>query len=97
LGPPLRSAIFDETNDVIWEAKGEVGRFAVRLAIGQLLDYARFEPDGVRMGVLLPRRPADDLVEFIASVGALVAWPKKDEQDFTVLDDGMAADYPADA
>jgi 5-methylcytosine-specific restriction protein A len=71
----LRCDLFDEDAEVIWEAKAEVGRFAVRLAIGQLLDYRRFEPDGVRLGVLLPRRPSDDLLALIGSVPAIAAWP----------------------
>lgn len=93
--PPLRTDLFDETNRVIWEAKSEVGRFAIRLAVGQLLDYVRFEPDGVRVGVLLPRRPSDDLLAFITSVQSLVAWPNGKEHDF-IVSGGETTGYPAE-
>jgi hypothetical protein len=46
----------------------------VREAIGQLLDYRRVveqivERDLLRLVVLLPHRPAEDLIAFIHSVG----------------------------
>ena len=88
--PPLRTDLFDESNQVIWEAKGEVGRFAVRLAIGQLLDYRRLEPGGVRIGVLLPRRPSDDLLDLIASIPALISWPMGEDGGFVVCGDARS-------
>lgn len=70
----LRSDLVDMTDETVWEAKAEVGRNAVRLAIGQLLDYRRFEPSDWSIGVLLPRRPSDDLLDLCESTGAAVAW-----------------------
>ena len=70
----LRNDIADDTNQILWEAKGSIDRSSVRMALGQLLDYARFE-DGVwRGGVLLPRRPSADLLELIHVAGRLAAW-----------------------
>ena len=40
----LASDLVDETDGVLYEAKGRVRRASVRMAIGQLLDYRRFEP-----------------------------------------------------
>lgn len=74
-GSVLRVDLIDETDERIWEAKYEVGRNAVRLAIGQLADYRRFEPEGWRTGVLVSRRPSNDLLALCFSVGAAVAWP----------------------
>ena len=48
------------------------------MAIGQLLDYRRFEPSSMRLAVLLPRQPAQDLIELIHSVPASAVWRTKD-------------------
>ena len=55
--PPLRNDLFDETERTLWEAKGTVGRSDIRMAVGQLLDYRRFEIGEVRLGILLPWAP----------------------------------------
>jgi 5-methylcytosine-specific restriction protein A len=73
--PALRNDLFDETANRLWEAKGAVGRADVRMALGQLLDYRRFENAAVQLGVLLPRRPSDDLLALVHSLGADAAWP----------------------
>jgi len=83
-GSRLRIDLIDDTDGCIWEAKFEVGRNAVRLAIGQLIDYRRFEPGCPEIGVLLSRRPSDDLVELCHSIGARVAYPDSQPGDFTV-------------
>ena len=55
--PPLVCDIVDETEHVLFEAKGDVRRTSVRMAIGQLLDYRRFEPPWMKVAILLPRQP----------------------------------------
>lgn len=81
----LRVDLVDETDKRIWEAKYEVGRNAVRLAIGQLADYRRFEPASWGTGILLPRRPSDDLLSLCGSVKAAVAWPTARFESFEIL------------
>ena len=54
---PLACDLVDKTAQVLYEAKGNVQRASVRMAIGQLLDYRRFEPAGTSLAVLLPRQP----------------------------------------
>jgi hypothetical protein len=76
--PPLRNDLFDETAGRLWEAKGVVSRTGIRMAIGQLQDYRRFEPDSTRLGVLLPREPSEDLQELLATFNAAIAWPSSD-------------------
>lgn len=73
--PPLRNDLADETNLQLWEAKASVSRSSIRMALGQLLDYLRFEPPAWRGGVLLPHPPSDDLVALIRTSGHAVAWP----------------------
>ena len=71
---PLFSDLVDKTDNVLYEAKGDVLRSSVRMAIGQLLDYRRFEPPSRRLAILLPREPIQDLIELIHSVPATAVW-----------------------
>jgi 5-methylcytosine-specific restriction protein A len=73
--PVLRSDLADETARCLWEAKADVSRSSVRMALGQLLDYLRFEPSDWVGGVLLPHAPSADLVHLIRSAERSVAWP----------------------
>ncbi len=71
---PIVCDLVDETGSMIYEAKGDVRRNSVRMAIGQLLDYRRFEQMPMNLAVLLPRRPSLDIIEFIRSVPASAVW-----------------------
>ncbi|MCA2216325.1 hypothetical protein [Jidongwangia harbinensis] len=63
---PLLTDLFDVTAGELYEAKGTATRNAVRLAIGQLYDYQRHLPSKTAsLAVLLPERPADDLVDLL--------------------------------
>ena len=77
--PPLVCDLVDETDQVLYAAKGDVRRTSVRMAIGQLLDYRRFEPPHMRLAILLPRQPTQDLIELIHEVPASAAWRTKDK------------------
>jgi hypothetical protein len=57
------------------EAKASVTRDTVRMAIGQLADYGRFVPGAAR-AILLPERPADDLISLLESQRIVAIWPK---------------------
>ena len=70
----LASDLVDETDGVLYEAKGDVRRASVRMAIGQLLDYRRFEPPSMSLAVLLPRMPVQDLIDLIVAVPASAVW-----------------------
>ncbi|MBQ1053050.1 hypothetical protein KBX50_31945 [Micromonospora sp. C51] len=61
----LYTDLFDQTAGVLYEAKGVVTRDAVRMAVGQLLDYSRHIPGPPRRAVLLPARPGDDLLALL--------------------------------
>ena len=63
------------------EAKGEVTREGIRMAIGQLFDYKRFAPPGTRLAVLLPWHPGPDLEALLATVEVSCIWPR-DEAEF---------------
>ncbi|KWT63134.1 hypothetical protein ADL21_04505 [Streptomyces albus subsp. albus] len=63
--------LYDITDNVLYEAKGNATRNSVRMAIGQLLDYRRHlkVPSGLRLAVLLPSRPSDDVRALLAAEG----------------------------
>ena len=70
--------LFDETTGTLYEAKGDVRRESLRMAVGQLLDYRRFEAPRTHLAVLLPRRPHADLVSFVKTTGATIVYRDHD-------------------
>ena len=77
-GITLACDLVDETAGVLYEAKGDILRSSVRMAVGQLLDYRRFERRPMQLGVLLPRAPSSDLTALVRSVPAAAVWPTSD-------------------
>jgi 5-methylcytosine-specific restriction protein A len=71
----LFTDVYDEKECELYEAKGSSNRNAVRLAIGQLLDYRRFVPvNEIRLTLLLPSEPSEDLKDLIRSCGMSCVW-----------------------
>ncbi|MCT2582910.1 hypothetical protein [Actinophytocola gossypii] len=67
-GHPLRVDLFNLRTEELIEAKGTIDRDDVRLALGQVLDYARYvQPK--HLAVLVPAHPGDELVELLLSHG----------------------------
>jgi hypothetical protein len=62
----LWTDILDKTENELYEAKGITSRDAIRMAIGQLLDYSRHVPSGPSLAILLPQRPREDLLDLLA-------------------------------
>ncbi len=73
---PLYCDLFDKTTNTLYEAKGSVARPAIRMAIGQLADYARFIPSSPRKALLVPERPRPDLLTLLEQENISVAWPE---------------------
>jgi len=71
---PLFSDLVDKSTNTLYEAKGTVERGAVRMAIGQLLDYSRFIQPPPRLAILLPSEPRADLQELLKVAGVDVVW-----------------------
>lgn len=71
---PLFNDVFDETRANLIEAKGTCTREAVRMALGQLADYQRFEATPIHTAILLPHRPRPDLEQLAASQGVAIVW-----------------------
>lgn len=58
------------------EAKGSTDRVAIRMAIGQLVDYRRFVDSSTRCAVLLPSLPRADLIKLIHAAGMAIYYPE---------------------
>jgi hypothetical protein len=71
---PLFADLLDRTTNTLYEAKGTVGRDALRTAVGQLLDYRRFIEPTPRLAVLLPTAPREDLRAYLQGAGVGVVW-----------------------
>ncbi|TMK55792.1 MAG: restriction endonuclease [Actinobacteria bacterium] len=75
---PLFTDLYDASTGTLVEAKGTVERGAIRMAIGQLVDYKRFVADGApaRLAVLLPKPPRPDLIDLLGSQGIDLIYPE---------------------
>jgi hypothetical protein len=82
VGGSLKTDTYDVTDNVLYEAKGKSGREYVRMAIGQLLDYRRHAkqhvPAGLRLAVLLPEDPGQDLRDLIEGLGIALVFQDGD-------------------
>jgi hypothetical protein len=78
IGSRLSCDLVDETEKVLYEAKSDTRRESIRMAVGQLYDYRRFEPATMTMAVLLPRRPGEDLIAYLASIDIRAVWKTRD-------------------
>ncbi len=72
---PLFCDLYDKTTNTLYESKSTVTRAAVRMAIGQLADYARLIEPAPRRVLLLPERPRPDLLALATSQDVIVTWP----------------------
>jgi hypothetical protein len=71
---PLFSDLYDETENLLIEAKGTTHRAAIRMAIGQLADYRRFLEGDAQLAILLPAQPRSDLQRLCEAEGIAVIW-----------------------
>lgn len=75
---PIYCDLWDETTCELVEAKSRATREAMRLAVGQLMDYGRFVDAKARKTVLVPSPPRDDLLAYLRSAGVSVVYPDGD-------------------
>jgi hypothetical protein len=73
---PIRCDLFDKTEEALYEAKSTTTRAAIRMAIGQLADYARLmnKPPKQRL-ILVPEKPRADLLDLARTQDLGVIWP----------------------
>jgi hypothetical protein len=77
-GDTLFSDIWVRDLQLLVEAKGDVDRASVRMALGQLIDYAQGADSECGRAVLLPERPSQGILELIHAGGAYAIWPSGD-------------------
>jgi hypothetical protein len=70
----LHNDIFNKTRNQLIEAKASRTRGDIRMAIGQLADYARFVKGSPRQAVLLQAKPHPDLLHLLRSQGIGTIW-----------------------
>lgn len=73
----LLTDIYDEETLTLYEAKAFSTRPDVRLGLGQILDYSRFIDECEALALLLPSRPADDLIDLLHAFEVRAVWRKK--------------------
>jgi hypothetical protein len=88
---PILCDIYLKKAKQLIEAKGTVERGAIRMALGQLLDYSRFV-DAESRAVLLPEKPRPDLLALLSSASTAVYYRTgKGKFAFVSPDEGPAA------
>jgi hypothetical protein len=76
--PPLYSDIFNKTRKQLIEAKAGGSRGQIRMAIGQLADYARYISPIEGRAVLLDAKPHRDLLALLESQKISAIWRSGD-------------------
>ena len=75
LASPVITDVYDPTEHVLYELKGNSERNAVRMAIGQLMDYRRhITPPNPALAVLLPEEPNEDLKALLDTLGIALVY-----------------------
>ncbi len=70
----LVTDIYDETAGELIEVKAGTDRPTIRLALGQILDYARYATPSAS-ALLVPHQPTDELIALLHAFGISVIWP----------------------
>lgn len=73
---PIFCDVLDRTAKMLVEAKGTVTRIAIRMAIGQLMDYRTFPDEELALAVLVPERPRNDLLDLLKCSNIQAIWPE---------------------
>lgn len=76
----LRCDALEEAENNLIEAKSSIRREHIRMAVGQLLDYAFRAKENrcvLNKAVLLPRRPPSEILRWLDSINIKVIWRAK--------------------
>ncbi|MFF2845539.1 restriction endonuclease [Streptomyces sp. NPDC058001] len=71
----LFTDLFNLSENLLVEAKGQATRESIRMAIGQLFDYERYISPRPRLAILVPSRPRQDLRDLCAALSIQTIWP----------------------
>ncbi|MEV0122062.1 restriction endonuclease [Streptomyces sp. NPDC050703] len=78
----LYTDLFDSTDNLLVEAKGQATRESIRMAIGQLFDYQRYIDPCPQLAILVPSCPRKDLRDLCASLSIHTIWPVEGRNDY---------------
>jgi len=73
---PIVCDVYDETRNNLLGAKGSGTSGELRMTIGQLTDFARFQEPAPTLAVLVPARPRQDLEKLLAAARVSAVWPE---------------------
>jgi hypothetical protein len=76
----LRCDGYEQERDNLIEAKSSIRREHIRMAVGQLSEYAfrgRKKFGATNQAILLPKRPSPDIFEWLDSIGIRVIWRER--------------------
>jgi hypothetical protein len=76
----LKCDVYEESSKNLIEAKSSAKREHIRMAVGQLLDYAylvRNDLGNSNLAILLPRRPEAKVLDWLAELQIAVIWKQK--------------------
>ena len=73
-GTRLLTDAWDEAVKLLIEAKATVDRPAIRMAMGQLIDYSQAMPKETRRAVLLPSKPTANILALLRSQAIEAIW-----------------------
>jgi hypothetical protein len=73
-GQYLYADLYDETTGDLIEVKASSDRVSMRLALGQILDYAKLVEHSIRT-VLVPDRPAQGVIDLFQDYRVRIVWP----------------------
>lgn len=74
---PIWTDLYDVTDRVLYEAKPSASRSAIRMAIGQLLDYRRYMiKEDPQLALLLPARPNEEMLSLLADLSIQTVYRK---------------------
>lgn len=74
----LRADLLIRDLNILIEAKATVSRTAIRLAIGQLFDYRRYEDTDPDLALLVPEKPTADMLILLSDLSIGCVWPYGD-------------------
>ena len=80
-GHLMYTDVFVRESRELIEAKSSSSREHMRNALGQILDYARYV-DHTTLAVLMPTRPADEMISLLIAHGVGSIWEKEQKGQF---------------
>lgn len=76
-GELLLTDLYDISTGTLIEVKSSTDRPTLRMALGQILDYARYV-EHEALTILVPEAPLEEMIEMLKEHGVGISWPEDD-------------------